>query len=252
MKKALTALLIFLSAGFLTGCGGDENETYPVDKKYWTSQDYTVVNKKISVARLTKKELPNLENPKTAAVFSKLIDTNNISVVMNDGQLGIVHRSEFATDMFNEYKEMHDNYSLIDRSDKYQYPVEFAEVLKFGLYLQLYYISAGNEKITKDADDPKAQEVVDLLARNRDVLIRNYDIYLDFINYEDRFNAKALAVYTDGLKEFFPKLINQFAPDGNYEPMLDKIDNMLKKAKDPAMIAELNNIKNLINSRAKV
>jgi len=251
MKKYLSAVLLFIAAGCLFSCGGSDTAKYPVEKKYWTPEDYNTANDNIVAAKYNNRELPNLDNPKTADIFLKLVDTNNTSVVMNDDQLGITHRAKFGNDMFTEYKNLYENYSIIDRTDKYQYSAEFAEILKFGLHLQLYYISAGNEKIIKDADDPKAAEVIDLITSNQNVLIRNYDVYLDHINYEERFSDKALTVYLDGMKIYFPKLVNQFAPDGNFEPMLDKIAKMLKKTKNPMILAELENIKTLINSRVK-
>ncbi len=251
MNKILLPVLVFVTAGFLFSCGGDEKDAYPVDKKYWTTEDYHTANNILYTTHFNKKELPNLDNPETAHIFNKLIDTNNVSVVLNDGQLGITHRSAFASDMFTEYKTLNENYSIIDRTDKYQYPVEFAQVMKFGLHLQPYYIAAGNEKIIKSADDPNAPDVVNIVNSNRNILIRNYDVYLDHINYEDRFNDKALSVYAEGLKEYFPKLINQFAPDGDYEEMLGKVENMLKKAKNALILAELINIKGLITSRVK-
>ena len=104
---------------------------------------------------------------------------------------------------------------------------------------------------SRRADDPTAPDVVSILNSNKNILINNYDIYLDYINYEDRFNDKALAVYADGLKEYFPNLINQLAPEGDYVEMLGKIENMLKKAKNPLILVELNNIKGLITAKVK-
>jgi len=251
MKNMLRVLLFFSLSIAVFSCGDNETGTYPVEKKYWTPDDYNTVNGNLVAAKYNNKELPNLDNPKTAIIFTKLVDTNNISVVMNDNQLGITHRSKFASDMFKEYKDLTNNYSGIDRTDKYQYPVEFAEIIKFGLYFQPYYIAAGNEKITKAADDPTAPDVVSVLNANKNILIKNYDVYLDYINYEDRFSEKAIAIYADGLKEFFPKLINEFAPEGDYEEMTGKIDNMLKKAKNPLLLAELNNIKALLSAKVK-
>jgi hypothetical protein len=251
MKKIFQAVLLFVLPIFIFSCGGDENGSYPVEKKYWTADDYNTVNGNLVAAKFNNKELPNLDNPKTAAIFNKIVDTNNISVVMNDNQLGITHRSKFASDMFKEYKDLTSNYSGIDRTDKYQYPVEFAEIIKFGLYFQPYYIGAGNEKITKDADDPTAPDVVSVLNSNKNILINNYDIYLDYINYEDRFTEKAIAVYAEGLSVFFPKLINELAPEGDYAEMSGKIDNMLKKAKSPQVLAALTTIKDLLAARVK-
>jgi hypothetical protein len=222
-----------------------------MEKKYWTTEDYHAANNKLVAAKYNNKELPSLDNPKTAPIFNKLVDTSNISVVMTDPQLGITHRSKFASDMFSEYKTLNESYSLIDRTDKYQYPVEFAEIIKFGLFFQLYYIEAGNEKIIKDAEDPKAAEVTDIVTANKNVLIRNFNVYLDYLNYEDRFNDKAQAVYAEGLKEYFPKLISQYAPDGDYSGMTTKVQNMLKKAKNSLILTQLENIKALLESKTK-
>src|SRR6185295_10056855 len=101
-----------------------------------------------------------------------------------------------------------------DRTDKYQYPFELIEIEKFGLAFQIYYIGIGNEEIIKTADNASAPEVVDIVNKNKNVLIRNYNIYLEYANYEDRFDEKTLISYSQGLQNFFPRLINDVAPDG--------------------------------------
>ena len=247
MKKISSPILWCVLLALLTACG--DGSSFPMKKKYWTPDDYRDVNSELTSLKFNEKELPNLDNPKTAPIFKKITDTTNFSIVANDDQLGIKHRSEFTSDMFTEYKDLFSAYSIIDRKDKYQYPVEFVEILKFGLVLQLYYIKTGNEDIIKGADNPQAADILNLLRRNREVLVGNYDLYLDFINYEDRFTDLALISYSEGLRDFFPRLINGAAPDGDYSAMLNKVDNMLKKSKSRLIIDQLQNIQVLINNK---
>ena len=242
--SVLSLLLVFV----LIGCGGN-GSSFPTQKRYWTVEDYQTVNEELTALKYNNKELPNLDNPETAPIFKKIIDTSNFAVVANDDQLGIQHRANFTSKMFDEYRDLVEAYSGTDRTDKYKYPLEFIEVLKFGLPLQISYISLGNQDIIKDAIDPNAAQVVDLVNRNKNILITNFTLYLEHINYEDRLNEKAIASYVDGLKSFFPKLINQLVPAGDYSDMLVKIDNMLKKTKNPLVAAELQELETLINSK---
>jgi hypothetical protein len=251
MKKAKCTVLFSALLILLAGCGGDNSSSFPMGKKYWTPEDYHDVNSELTNLKFNEKELPNLDNPKTATVFKKIADTIHFAIVANDDQLGIKHRSEFMSDMFNQYRELVSSYSIIDRKDKYQYPVEFIQILKFGLALQVYYIKTGNENIIKDADDPQAANILNLLKGNREILIRNYDLYLDFINYEDRFTEVALISYGDGIRDFFPRLINDVVPDGDYTSMLNKVDNMIKKSKNQLIITQLQNIQGLIKSKTQ-
>lgn len=247
MKKIHLVVLSFAFLTAIVGCGGDS--AFPMNKRYWTPDDYHDVNSELTSLKYNQKELPNLDNPKTAAIFRKIADTANFSIVATDSQLGLKHRSQFMNDLFKEYRDLVSSYSIIDRKDKYQYPVEFVEILKFGLPMQVYYINTGNENILKDADDPKADNVVSLLRQNREILVKNYDIYLDYINYEDRFTEPALASYAGGIKDFFPALINNAAPDADYSEMLTKVENMLNKSKNQPIITQLQNIRDILKAK---
>jgi hypothetical protein len=250
MKKFyLLNFLFFLSALF-ESCGGDKSSSgFPMEKKYWTPEDYQIVNNQLTPLKYGDKELPNLDNPKTAAIFEKIVDTTNFSIVANDNQLGIQHRKEVMSQFFDQYRELVHAYEGTDRSDKYQYPLELVEIEKFGLALQVYYIQTNNQNILKSSDDPNSAEVVNLVMKNKNILISNYDLYLDLINYEDRFTDKALISYSEGLRDFFPGLIENVAPDGEYSNMLVKVDNMLRKAKNTLVMTQLQNIQNLIKSK---
>jgi hypothetical protein len=250
MHKTYPAVLFSFLLILLCSCKGHKNSgAFPMKKKYWSPEDYHKVNNELTSLKYNEEELPRLDDPETEPVFKKIADTTNFSIVANDENLGIKHRSQFTSKMFDQYKELLSMYSDIDRQDKYEYPVEFVELLKFGLSLQAYYIKTTNENNLKAADDPQAAEIVSLIKRNEDVLISNYDLYLDYINYEDRFNDKALTSYSEGLGEFFPRLINNLVPAGYYNDMLTKVENMLKKSKNKLIITQLKNIQGLIKNK---
>lgn len=243
-------LLIFLiTYSVLTSCGDKITNAFPIEKKYWTPEDYQTVNEELSELKYNNKELPNLDNPKTVAIFKKIVDTSNFSVVANDNQLGLQHRKEFLSNLFDEYKRLVGAYSETDRSDKYKYPLELTEIEKFGLAFQVYYIGIGNQEIIKTADDPNAPDVVDIVNKNKNILIDNYNLYLEYVNYEDRFNERSLISYSQGLQDFFPKLIANIVPDGNFSEMAVKVDNMLKKSKNPLITAQLLGIQNLLKNK---
>lgn len=250
--KRINLFFLFVPLLFITtGCGsGGDYGSFPMNKRYWTAEDYRDVNRELNTLKVNEKQLPNLSDPKTAPIFKKMIDTANITVVASDDQLGTKHRAEFTSDMFYQYKDLHSGYSDIDRQDKYVYPAEFVEILKFGLCLQLHYIKTTNENIRKDADNPEADDVLNVLNRNWATLINNYTHYLDFINYEERFNESALNSYSEGIRDFYPRLFANAPPDsGYYTSMAEKIDNMMKKSKNQSIIAELQTIQSLISSK---
>jgi len=249
-KNKIIWCLIFLSS-FIISCGGDKTSSaFPMKKKYWTPEDYKTVNDELTNLKYNNKELPNLDNPRTSPVFQKIVDTTNFSIVANDDQLGLQHRKEFLSDLFDQYRQLIEAYSGTERSDKYQYPLELIEIEKFGLAFQVYYIGIGNQEIIKTADDPNAANVVDMVNSNKNILIRNYSLYLEYVNYEDRLNEKTLISYSQGLQDFFPRLINNIVPDGDYSGMLVKVENMLKKSTNALITAQLKNIQSLIKSKS--
>ena len=249
MKQATNFILLYLLSLTVIRCGGGESSAFPMDRKYWTPDDYHAVNSELTNLKYNNKELPSLDNPATAAIVNKIADTTNFTVVATDQQLGITHRAEFMSGLFDEYRELTSPYEMLDRQDKYRYPRDLAAIMKFGLGLQLYYLRTGNEKILKEADDPKEASILNLVQQNHNILIRNYDVYLDEINHEDRFNDAALITYSEGLREYFPRLTSE-APDGNFSDMLVKIGNMLKKAKNPLVIAALQQIQGILEPKA--
>lgn len=254
MKNRFTLIGLFATILLLlSSCtSSDKNHGFPMDKKYWTAEDYNTANNIITSLFYNKSELPNLDNSETSAIFNKIIDTANIAVIANDNELGLIHRGEFLKSMFDEYKDLASRYVSLDKQDKYVYPVEYVKILKFGLYLQVPYIQVNNEKILKEATNPDDEETKRVVHSNEQVLINNYNIYLDHINYEDRFNEKAIIDYSQGIDDYFPKLITEILPNGNYSGTLELVQNMLKKAKNTSLIQALQNIEMLIKAKNKL
>jgi hypothetical protein len=236
---------------FCSGCSNadDSNVIFHTDKKYLADEDYDDISSTLRLWNDQQKELPDLTDPKTAPIFNKIVDTNNIAVVAGDTSLGLIARNDFASKMFDHWKQLISVYSIMDQEDKYKYPAELIAVEKFGLHLQPYYITLANEKIIKDADDPKSPDILNSVNSNLQVLIDNYNLYLDLIKFEDRFNDDALSMYSDGVKEYFPPLITTIAPAGDYSEMSTRIDNMLLKSKNQQTIQQLQNIKTLITAQ---
>ena len=68
---------------------------------------------------------------------------------------------------------------------------------------------------------------------------------------EDRFSDKAIIEYSQGIDEYFPKLITQILPNGDYSETLELVQNMLKKAKNTSLVKSLQNIETLIKDKQK-
>lgn len=249
MRKSSLPIFFIAFSIFFARCGDKSSSVYPMGKRYWTPDDYMEVNNHLADLKYDKEQLPSLDNPRTNAIFQKIVDTTNFSIVATDDQLGLQHRKKFLNDMFEEYKDLLTVYTETDQTDKYKYPEELIAIEKFGLALQVYYFGIGNQEIIKGADDPSAADVVSIVNRNYNAMIDNYTLYLDNVNSEDRFTGKAMESYSEGLQAFFPRLINDIVPGGDYSDMRVKVDNMLKKTKNAAVAAQLQNIQNLLNSK---
>ena len=242
-------LLISATVLLLNSCSSNkENSYYAMEKKYWDVLDYKLAITQININNLNQEELPNLDNPSTAPIFQKLADTSNIYVVASDNQLGVAHKASFTSEMFDQYKSVAQAYAITDRTDKYKYAKEYAELLKFGLYMQLYYIQTNNDKILKEADNLQDPEVIRVTTSNQNILINNFNIYLDHINREDQFTEQALTSFASGIDLYFPRLLS-VAPRGNYSPMLEKVNNMLGKSKNQNIKSSLERLKALLQTK---
>ena len=213
-KKTLIypILSIIIISIFACNSGDGIADKYRLNKKFWGVKDYKNAVHKVKYTSKNEKK-PCYSVPEKADVFRKLIDKNNISVVIEDDELGLSHRTEFASEMFDQYRKLVSEYEDIDREDKFVYPLELIDVLKFGLYLQLHYFDLGNQAIVQNSDDPNASNVKKVLRRNERILIGNYCIYLDHVKRERSFSNESFENYIDGINEYFPMIIDKFPGD---------------------------------------
>ena len=129
-RKTLGYSILSVAILVLFACNSnDVAETYRLDKKFWDVKDYENAIRNIKYTKQDEKK-PCYSVPDKAAVFRKMVDKSNISVVVEDKELGLSHRSEFASQMFNQYRDLADVYLETDREDKYVYPLEVADILK--------------------------------------------------------------------------------------------------------------------------
>lgn len=221
MKLNKLLIISLLSCTF--SCGGGKYNDIPLDKRYWTPDDYDVVVFAIRYKSNPDESLPTFENPETRLILEKLTDSQNYLVVLDDSELGIKYRNEVAERFFSEWRDMNKIYWEMNRQDKYLYPYELVECYKFGLGLQLKYFQLGNDSMMENAVDPNSQRLKRIVSDNIGTLISNYGNYIDLIKNEDSFSEKSLESYAEGLDEYFTLLINQY-PDKNYKGIKNKLE----------------------------
>lgn len=248
MTKALVFGSMLLSALYSCNSGPDYNQLYRMEKQFWDAADYENAIYKISSTAAGDKK-PCYGIPETAPVFAKLVNKQNVAVVVEDEALGIQHRYEFAESMFGHSRDMYEAYSTLNREDKYEYPQELVDVLSFNLYVQNSYFELGNQNILKKADDPNEARVKNIIASNQQTLVDNYTLYLDLVNDESALSPEALQAYVNLLNEYFPPLIDKY-PNANFMGMKEKSNNMLNKAKSESLKSALTVIIAKIDSNA--
>jgi hypothetical protein len=124
------------------------------------------------------------------------------------------------------------------------YDQEIAEILKFSSYLQVHYFKMGNDQILSAADTPAS--VAKLINDNQNILVRNFNNYLNYVNYETSFGAEALESYAAGMEEDFNLLVDTF-PSADYSPTITKANDMLAKAKDQKLKDALSHLIDKLN-----
>lgn len=234
-------IILVVFSCFLLSCGSGVESKFPMEKRFWTPDDYKKVYHAIRYNTPKGERYPELKNPKTAPVFKKLIDRQNYLVVLGDEQLGVSHRNNVATNFFDEFRRYSDVYYSTDRQDKFVYGMEMVELYKFGLDLQVYYFKLGNDNIIKEADDPSSSNVTSVIKSNEKVIFKNYNNYLDYVNKESGFNEFELKAYCEGIDQAFPKLFETF-PNGNLNITKNKAELMFKKAKSEILRTSLQNL----------
>jgi hypothetical protein len=220
---------LILTACFVFGCGS-RSSNFPMDKRFWGTEDYYNARHQIEYKTPEGEKYPMLSDPQTAAIFRKLVDRENITAVTDDNTLGIRHRAEFTENMFREYQDLAKLYTAMDREDKFVYDQELVEIQRFGLFLQIKYFKIGNDQLLQEADN--ADDIKGTITNNEQIIISNFNNYLDLVNKEKAFSNEALQNYAAGMDEAFSMLLETF-PNGKYNNMLSKANAMEKKATDP-------------------
>lgn len=238
----LFSMLMVAAMLVLTGCEStnDLASIYRMEKRYWTPHDYENAVRQMKYNQQKEKK-PCYAVPEKAAIFQKIIDQSNLSVVIEDEELGLEHRAEFASEMFDSYKDLTEVYSETNREDLYVYPRELVEIMQFGLYLQLHYFFLGNEAIRENADNAEDRETRYILERNEDACISNFCLYLDLVKGEERLTEEARSLFVEGINEYFPQLLQRF-PNADYAEMRKKTRDMLAKTDNPNTEAALNQL----------
>lgn len=242
MSKSL--FLSLLAIIFLQACGSSIDEDYRMNKKYWDADDYRNAVYQVNFTKEDEKK-PSLDSPEKSAIFKRLVDKENIKVVVDDEELGLRHRNEFISEIFSQYRNLVEYYFELDREDKFIYPLELVEVLKFGLFVNERYFDIGNRTIEQNADNPNSSRALQTLKSNVQTLVGNYSLYLDYIKYEDSFSPEAISSYANGINEYFPKLVNKY-PEANYHKLQRKAENMLNKTGKTEIKASLNRLISVI------
>ncbi len=231
----------------LTNCKTEEHE-FPVEKRYWTTEDYDNVIRELRFGYEPDETLPTFDSPSHRIIVEKLTDHQNYKVVLDDNELGMKHRNDVATTFFNKYKDMSRIYTARDRKDKYLYDMEMLAVEQFGLGLQLRYFKLGNDQILEEADDPNSSRVLSNINSNVNTLIKNYLLYIDEVNNENSFSEAGKSKLAEGIDIYFTELINLY-PNSNYSALERKAELMLKKSNSQVIKSSLTSLINLIDSK---
>lgn len=245
MKNNNFIILIFCF--ILSISCSDKNDKFPLDKRFWTTDDYSSVILELRYGYKDDEKLPTFDDIETQKIVQKFVDTENFKVILNDKELGTKYKNEVAVAFFDKWKEMIDIYSGLDKKDKYIYEEEFLETYKFGLELQLFYFRLGNEEILNGSDDPNSDYIQNLIKSNVNTMVDNYSYYLDQINNEEAFSENGKKLYAESINTYFTKLIDE-NPASNYESLKEKIILMDTKSKSEVVKTALKNILSKIES----
>jgi hypothetical protein len=248
LMTTIRLILAALICVTFTSCNSDKHE-FPTDKRYWNLEDYNDVVLELNYAYADDEKLPTFDDPETRIIVEKLTDTQNFKIVLDDNELGLKYRNEFAEKFFSKWKDMNNIYNALDRKDQYVYDEEMLAVWHFGLSLQLRYFKLGNDQIQENADDPNSSGVKSTINSNVSTLIKNYLIYLDEINNEAAYTEKGKSKLADGIDKYFIELIEVY-PEANYSGMKNKAELMLKKSESAEIKSSLNKLIKLIDLKS--
>lgn len=243
--KIIKFSLVLLIGILLTNCG-EKKETFPLNKRYWGTNDYDNVTRTLKYGIQPDEKLPSFDDPETRAVIEKYADPQNYLVVLDDKELGTKHKNRIAQEFFNKWQDMITVYNARDRKDNFIYEKEMLKVFQFGLGLQIRYFSLGNKELLESAD--KEEDVRSTIDSNIQTLISNYQLYLNFIKDEKSFSDEGKRIFSDGLVKYYTELIEKY-PKADYKYTKSKMEALKKKAKSDTIKNALTKIIKLIESK---
>ncbi|MEI6123293.1 MAG: hypothetical protein WCQ95_06655 [Bacteroidota bacterium] len=246
--KTIKKILFLLSAALLFGCGSKLPESYHMDKKYWDTKDYEEAINYIKYTAPKEEGYPRLSDPKTAQVFMKLTDKQNVSIVLEDNQLGLKHKSEVAKEFFSIAKDILDIYKDVDNKDKFLYPMELVKSIEFFLHTQLLYFKVGNDAIIKESMNPNDAETIQVIKMNEQTVVDNFNIHIEFLTNEDAFDDASINEYATVIDVYYDKLLKEF-PKADYTSIRNTSTAMLAKVKSAKLKKSLENLIEKINTK---
>jgi len=241
--------VILLFVVLIYSCGSKLPDSYHMEKRYWDVSDYNEAVEYIKSLPINEGR-PRINDPLTAPVFIKLVDAQNVSIILNDSSLGIKHRNEIAVQFFNISLDIIESYKFLDKQDKYIYPLELVKAIEFGLNTQLLYFKVGNQEIIKNAINPEASDVKNILVGNEQTIANNFNNDILFLTKEDALNNAAITEYSEMINICFAKLIKEF-PQANYSEMRSSAQTLTQKVKSAELKKALANLVDLIDNNNK-
>lgn len=237
---------LFALALIFAGCNSNSIEKrFPVQKRYWTPEDYLNVVREIKYNTPEDIKYPNYADPESAIVVRKLVDKENFLVVVKDEQLGISHRNNFANEMFNAYRDLDELFTIYDRQDKYIYSEEMVDVIDWGLALQIHYFKLGNDDIKNDALDPESADVKRVCNSNIRSVINNFSNNLKILAKEEALNDNAKKKFANNVLQNFYDLKNTF-PEGNFNGLITTIDKTISNIQSEEIKTSLQALKDYL------
>lgn len=242
-KIKLTTFSLILI--FIFGCGGTEAPQFPMEKRYWTPDDYNKVINVIEFKLQPKENMPTFRHPEFKPVMQKLVDPQNYVVVLNDEELGVRHRHTVGSDFFDSWSDLQDLYYERDRTDAFIFEEELLKIWQFGLGMQISYFDLGIRLVEESADDPDSYATRNRVKLTIGTITSNFMIYLDLIDQENVLTESGKSLFAAGIDKYFSELIQTF-PQGDYRDLVKKIESMEKKSNSETIKKSLAGLKRKI------
>lgn len=247
MTKKIPFFFVMIAIVF-TSCKKDNLENVTAEKSHWDAEDYEEAYREIRFNTPEGEKYPGLNYH--AEIFNKIIDTESLSAVLDDEKLGLSFRNEFAEKMFQTYKKFDEIYSVLDRQDKYIYPVELIKIKTWGLFVEMRYFKLGNAQIIKSAVNPEDDNVKSVVSNNEQTLINNFQNNIEFLTKEDALTDEAIKEYSITLEQYSSELLTSF-PKGDYRDMLITVTDIQKKVQAESLRIILAKFKSSIEELQK-